>query len=66
MYKVLSSLQDKEYHNAKWSEALSDAQKQHDATPSEHRSRWLVIMGIIRQAIERGEAWPTEEEPDER
>lgn len=40
-------------------EALADAQKRHDSAEANEKRRWMGVMEIIRQAIERGEPWPT-------
>jgi hypothetical protein len=42
-----------------WLEALAEAQKRYDSAEQKDKRRWVAIMGTIRQAIERGEPWPT-------
>ena len=58
MYNVLSNPSD----TPSWSLALSDAQAKHDAAEGPEKYRWLIVMGVIQQAIARGEPWPGEAE----
>ena len=58
MYKTLSSYCESASDKSKWLEALADAQRLHDADKTGNKRDWLVVMGTIRKAIERGEPWP--------
>jgi hypothetical protein len=42
---------------------MADAKAKYDSMSDqrEEKQHWLVVMGIIRQAIDRGEPWPSEE-----
>jgi hypothetical protein len=45
-----------------WLEALADARARFDASERKEKRQWLAVMGVIRQAIDRGEPWPGQED----
>jgi len=44
--------------NGGWKEALADAQRKYERADPDNKRRLIVVLGIIRQAIDRGEPWP--------
>ena len=64
MYNNLSNFADKaDVNGVGWMAALADAQTRYEQAKAEDKQRWIIVMGIIKQAIKRGEPWP-EREPN--
>jgi len=59
MYKLLSNCEDKKavIENG-WAGAIADAKQRYQDAAPEEKQRWMVVMGVIQNAIERGEPWP--------
>jgi hypothetical protein len=59
MYKLLSNTVDKVcVIGTGWQDALVDAEERLQAAKPKEKQRWAIVIGVIRQAIERGEPWP--------
>jgi len=59
MYHVMSTFVNKNSDTGRWKEALADAEKHYAQADKTERGRWQGVIAVIRDAIERGDLWPT-------
>lgn len=61
MYDDMSTAMYGSEDRGGWVEALTDAKSRYAQADKKEKCRWSGVIGIIQEAIDRGEPWPSEE-----